>query len=122
MDKVANGKVYFKLDDSTETKELLNDFFHKLGFKSKPISIDKYGFSRQTEFSNPLGIKFTIVWFVNLAHVRFGTWDSYHFESSFTSIRGSWVQNSDQATFQFYYKDEPTISFSIPYSNILGGL
>ena len=116
--RVDSGALYFRLDGSVETKDSLNQFFEQFGFIHKPINKDKYGFSRQTEFENKYGLKFIIVWFVNLAHVRFGTWQDGHFESDFTSIRGSWLQNCDNATFQFYDGENSTIKFSVPYKNL----
>ena len=118
MDRVNSGAVYFKLDKTTDSKEKLNDFFHQFGFTSKPIKVDNYGFSRQTEFTNEFGFKFVIIWFINLSNVRIGSWDTGHFEASFTSIRGAWTQNVDQATFEFYDGDKVVIKFSIPYKNI----
>lgn len=117
MDRVDSGAIYFKLDNTTDSKKKLEEFFTQFGFTAKPIKIDSVGFSRQTEFTNEFGFKFTIVWFINLAHVRFGDWDIGHFESSFTLIRGAWTQNVDQATFKFYDGENPTIQFSVPYKN-----
>ena len=118
MTRVERGSLYFKLDDTVDSQEKLNEFFEKFGFTHKPVNHDKHGFSRQTEFENKHGLKFIIVWFVNLAHIRFGTWQDGHFESDFTSIRGSLVQNCDNATFQFYDGNIATIQFSVPYKNL----
>ena len=118
MNRVERGCLYFELDGTVDSKEKLEEFFEKFGFTHKPINHDKYGFSRQTEFKNKHGFKFTIVWFVNLAHIRFGTWETGHFESDFTSIKGALTQNCDNATFKFYDGNNATIQFSVPYKNL----
>ena len=118
MNRVERGCLYFKLDDTVDSKEKLNEFFEKFGFTHKPTNNDKYGFNRHIEFENKYGLKFTIIWFVNRIYVRFGTWEIGHFESDFTSIRGALVQNCDNATFQFYDGNDAIFKFSVPYNNL----
>ena len=115
--RVESGQIYFKLDGSVNSKEELNKFFEQFGFKYKKINIDKYGFTRQTEFDNGLGLKFSIVWYVNRAYVRIGSWNNGYVDVPFTLISGSWLQDVDRATFQFCDDDEKTATLSIPYQN-----
>ena len=70
MDRVNMGEVYFELNNTTETKEQLNQFFIDLGFqllKKKPLGDEL--FNRVSRFTNNDGLEFDVIWFKNLAHI-----------------------------------------------------
>jgi len=59
MNNVKMGQVYFELNNSTETKEQLDQFFLDLGFqlvKKKPLGDEL--FNRVSRFTNNNGLEF----------------------------------------------------------------
>lgn len=109
-------KVYFQLDCTTKTKEKLNDFFEQYGFKvvvRKPLGREEH-FKRITRYTNNKGLEFDVIWFINLAHIRFGDWESGYMENSFTKITGSYLQDVNHFTFDFKDGNKTTLKISIP--------
>jgi len=72
IDRVEMGKVYFELDNTTETRDSLFDFFIKLGFAIvKKPKYNEPNYCRSATFTNN-GLTFDVIWFRNLAHIRIG--------------------------------------------------
>ena len=116
MIEAEMGKVYFQIDGTTEGKEKLDDFFKQCGFREvyeEPLSGEEY-FKRTTRYANNNGLGFYVIWFVNVAHIRFGDWASGYMESSFTKIVGSYLQDVDHSTFNFMMVDKTTLKISLP--------
>lgn len=114
IDKVEMGKVYFKLDNTTETKESLFNFFLKLGFiLVKTPSFKEPNFHRSATFTNNDGLSFEVIWFRNLAYIRIGQWGKAFVENSFTKIVGSYIPNSEHHTLDFLDGDKRTITLSV---------
>jgi len=114
MDNVKMGEVYFELNNTTDTKEQLDQFFIDLGFqllKKKPLGDEL--FNRVSRFTNNDGLEFDIIWFKNLAHIRFGEWGKAFFEYSFIKIIGSYIPNSGHYCFDFIDNQNKTGQISI---------
>lgn len=117
MNNVKMGQVYFELNNSTETKEQLDQFFLDLGFqlvKKKPLGDEL--FNRVSRFTNNDGLEFDVIWFRNLAHIRFGEWNKAYIEFTFTKIIGSYVPDIDHFTFDFLDNQNRTGKISIKRS------
>lgn len=114
IDKVEMGKVYFKLDNTIETREPLFNLFLKLGFTLvKTPSFNEPNFYRSATFTNNDGLTFKVIWFRNLAHIRIGEWGKVFVENSFTKIVGSYIPNCEHHTLDFLDGDKKTITLSI---------
>lgn len=114
MNNVKMGQVYFELNNSTETKEQLDQFFLDLGFqlvKKKPLGDEL--FNRVSRFTNNNGLEFDVVWFKNLAHIRLGEWGKAFIEITFTKIIGSYIPNSGHYCFDFIDVDKKTGQISV---------
>lgn len=117
MERANMGQIYFQLNDTTDTKEYLNQFFIDLGFqllKKKPLGDEL--FNRVSRFTNNDGLEFDVIWFRNLAHIRFGEWGKAFVEISFTKIIGSYVPNVDHNCFDFLDGEKKTGQISIKRS------
>jgi len=114
MNSVVMGQVYFELDNTTETKEKLSQFFIDAGFEllEKKLLGNEL-FSRVSRFTNNDGLEFDVIWFRNLAHIRFGEWNKAYIEFTFTKIIGSYVPDVDHFTFDFLDNQNRTGKISI---------
>lgn len=114
MERVNMGQIYFELNNTTDTKEQLEQFFIDLGFQlfeKKPLGNEL--FNRVSRFTNNDGLEFDIIWFKNLAHIRFGEWGKAFIECSFTKIIGSYAPNYEHLTFDFIDNRNRTSKISI---------
>jgi hypothetical protein len=114
MKKYEMGIEYFKLNGTTDTKEKLHNFFLELGFTFLGEVKEEYGFSRTDQFTDNNGLDFEVIWFVNLAHIRFGNWKNSLFEISFDSIIGSYLPYCDHETLSFLYNGKTTATIAVP--------
>lgn len=113
IESVEMGKVYFELDNSTETREPLFDFFLQLGFALvKKPSFGEPGYHMAAQFTDNNGLTFDVIWFRNLAHIRIGEWGKAFIECSFTKIIGSFIPNSGHFTLDFMNGKNRTITIS----------
>lgn len=115
IETVEMGKIYFELNDTTKTKEELDEFFISLGLrliKKKPLG-DELFFSRVSNFTNDDGLEFDVIWFKNLAHIRFGEWGKAFIEIPFTKIIASYIPNSGHLSFDFLNIENKTGEISI---------
>ena len=113
------GKVYFELDNSTETREPLFDFFEQLGFTIvKEPSFNEPGFYHTITYTNNDGLTFDVMWFRNLATIRIGEWGKAFIECSFNKIIGSFIPNSEHLTFDFMNDKTKKITLSVKNNKI----
>jgi len=114
IESIEMGKVYFELDNSTETKEPLFSLFEKLGFTLvKKPSFDEPGYYRTATYTNNNGLTFDVIWFRNLAHIRIGEWGKAFIKCSFTKIIGSYLPNSEHLTLDFMNGENKTYTLSV---------
>lgn len=114
MNDVKMGEIYFKLDNTTETKEQLDNFFLELGFtlvKNKPLGSEL--FNRVSQFTNNDGLTFDVIWYKNLSHIRIGEWGKAFFENTFDRIVGSYIPNYEHITLDFMCGDKRTATLSV---------
>lgn len=104
---VEMGKVYWKVDGSTNTFETLTATLEGFGIrkvKQKPLGRE-FGFERVVNWETPTGIQFSTIWYVNLCNIRFGNeWENDLGEIMFDGIQGSYLPYSDHDTIDFIYK------------------
>lgn len=116
METAVMGKLYFELNDTTETHEqLINFFTEDLGFeliKNKPLGNETY-FNRVSQFTDNNGLVFDVIWYKNLANLRFGEWGKAFFECSFNKIIGSYIPNCDHITLDFLNNGKRTMLVSV---------
>lgn len=114
MDSVQMGVTYFELDDTVETHEKLIQFFKDLGFtlvKNKPLGSELC--NRVSQFTDNNGLEFDVIWYRNLAHIRFGTWGKSLFECGFDKIAGAWLPFADHITLSLFNGKEKTATLAI---------
>jgi hypothetical protein len=103
--KYEMGIRYFKLDNTIETHEKLIQFFIDMGFNhliDKPLGNEM--FNRVSTFTDDKTLTFDVIWFKNLAHLRFGKWGESFVEVNFNEIIGSYLPNCDHETLDFLYE------------------
>lgn len=105
-------ECYFELDNTTETKDKLYQFFTDLGFRIIPKTA-KNEFNRGETFTNDNGFTFDVIWFRNVSTIRFGTFGKAFIECSFDKIIGSLVPYSKHITLDFINGTIKTCSFSV---------
>jgi hypothetical protein len=109
------GKLYFKIDGTTESRDKLIKFFEDWGFKSEPKSEvgDEY-YKRGILFTNSTGFSVYVIWFINLVYIKIGEWGKGFMEVTFTEIVGSYVPYVDHNTFDFIYDKNRVLVLAIP--------
>lgn len=115
MEDVLMGVTYFELDDTTGTRDQLIQFFKDLGFtlvKSESLKHEK-PFERIFHFRDNDGLSFRITWYINLVHMRFGTWGKSLVECDFDRIEGAWVPFSDHLTLSLFRGKEKAATLAV---------
>ena len=112
---IVMGKVYWKIDGSTETFETLNTTLENFGLvKTNQIPLgDEFGFKRVCVWETKGGMSFSTIWYINLCNIRFGEWDTDLAEITFDSIQGSYLPYSDHDTIDFVYRGNTVLRLAI---------
>ena len=116
MRKTESGKMYFKLDDNTNSRERLISFLETYGFtvvKEKPLGTNEF-YNRITELKHKNGLTFDIIWFINLCHVRIGEWGKGIIECDFNEIMGAWTQWVDHDVLSFVHNGNKVMTLAVP--------
>lgn len=113
--KVEMGKVYWRLDNTTDTFDTLKSTLESLGIISdKQESLGtEFGFDRVMRWSTPYGLSFSTIWYKNLCTIRLGYWDADFAEISFDSIQGSYGPCCDHNTIDFMYRGNPMFRLAL---------
>jgi len=115
--RIEMGNSYFKLDNTTATKEKLDAFLSDLGFekvKRESTNLDDY--DRCSKFTDGKNLTFDVIWYRNLCHIRIGKWGESFIEIPFTEIIGCYLPNVGHNTADFYNDDSRTGTLSIKYA------
>jgi len=114
IDTIEMGKTYFELNDTIDTHDSLIEFFKDLGFELiENKSLGNEMFNRVSRFTDNNGLTFDVIWFKNLAHLRFGEWKNNFVEFYFTKIIGSYLPYCDHNTLDFLDEDKRTFKLAI---------
>lgn len=108
------GKVYFELDNSIETKEKLDQFFVDLGLtivKNKSLG-DEF-FNRVSQVTDNDELTFDVIWYKNLATIRFGGKGTAFLECKFNKIVGSYLPYVERVTLDFYNGQHRTCTLAV---------
>lgn len=103
---IESGKVYWKIDNTTDTFETLGSTLESFGLiatRRKPLGNEAI-FNRVVDWQTPCGISFSTIWHINLCNIRLGEWSGDLAEIMFDGIKGSNLPYSDHDTIDFTYK------------------
>lgn len=104
--RIEMGKVYWKIDNTTETFDTLKSTLESFGLiaeKQRPLGTEMF-FKRVTDWRTKNGISFSTIWHLNLGTIRFGEWDTDLAEITFDSIQGSYLPYAEHDTIDFVYR------------------
>lgn len=87
------------------TKEEIFNILLKEGLNPKYINADKFGFSRQINFS-AMDIDYCITWFANMSHICVGEYRFNHFYFTEMTARGYLPFCERALVFQYGIKDD----------------
>ena len=104
--KIEMGKVYWKIDGSTNTFDTLKTTLENFGLvvkNQKPLGTE-FGFKRVVDWVTENGLYFSTIWFKNICTIRIGNWEGDLAEVEFDAIQGSYLPYCDHETIDFTYK------------------
>lgn len=109
------GKVYWKIDGSTNTFESLNETLEGFGLlkiDQRPLGTE-FGFNRVSVWKTKGGLLFSTIWYKNLCHIRFGEFENDIAEITFDAIQGSYLPYSEHNTVDFVYRGNAVSKLAI---------
>ena len=113
------GRRYWAIDKTTESFETLIKTLESFGLEKieQKALEDEFGFKRLTDWKTKGGFSFSIIWFVNLCHIRFGDWNSDLAEITFDAIEGSYVPFAEHDTIDFTYRGNTVFRLALKRSD-----
>ena len=113
--KIEMGKVYWKIDNTTNTFDTLKATLESFGIVAvnlKPLGTE-FGFKRVIDWQTAHGISFSTIWHINLCNIRIGEWDSDLAEITFDSIVGSYLPYAEHETIDFVYRGNTVLRLAL---------
>lgn len=112
---IEMGKVYWKIDNTTNTFDTLKTTLESFGIiavNQRPLGTE-FGFHRVIDWETPNGITFSTIWHINLCTIRIGEWEVDLAEMDFDGIIGSYLPYADHNTIDFIYKGNRVFKLAI---------